>query len=56
VDGVRAIGVDETSFLSATGTHPTLVAAVISDATTEALHSGGVVSVRLKDRPPFYGS
>jgi myo-inositol 2-dehydrogenase / D-chiro-inositol 1-dehydrogenase len=31
-------------------------AAVISDATTEALHSGGVVSVRMKDRPSCYGS
>ncbi|KAA9156439.1 inositol 2-dehydrogenase [Amycolatopsis acidicola] len=30
-------------------------AAVISDATTEALHSGHVVSVLLKDRPAFYG-
>ncbi|HVV13269.1 Gfo/Idh/MocA family oxidoreductase [Amycolatopsis sp.] len=30
--------------------------AVISDATTEALHSGRVVSVDLKDRPAFYGS
>lgn len=30
--------------------------AVLSDATTEALHSGRVVSVRLKDRPGFYGS
>jgi myo-inositol 2-dehydrogenase/D-chiro-inositol 1-dehydrogenase len=30
--------------------------AVISDATTEALHTGRVVSVTLKDRPAFYGS
>ncbi|GAB2977891.1 Gfo/Idh/MocA family oxidoreductase [Amycolatopsis acidiphila] len=29
--------------------------AVLSDTTTEALHSGRVVSVRLKDRPAFYG-
>lgn len=28
--------------------------AVVSDATTEALHSGRVVSVTLKERPPFY--
>jgi myo-inositol 2-dehydrogenase/D-chiro-inositol 1-dehydrogenase len=30
--------------------------AVLSDATTEALHSGRVVSVTLKERPAFYGS
>jgi len=31
-------------------------AAVITDATTEALHTGRVVNVTLKDRPAFYGS
>ncbi|GAA5162315.1 MULTISPECIES: Gfo/Idh/MocA family oxidoreductase [Amycolatopsis] len=31
-------------------------AAVITDAATEALHTGRVVSVRLKDRPDFYRS
>jgi myo-inositol 2-dehydrogenase/D-chiro-inositol 1-dehydrogenase len=30
--------------------------AVLSDATTEALHSGRVVSVRWKDQPAFYAS
>ena len=33
LDGVSAIGVDETSFLRATGTHPTLYATGIADLT-----------------------
>lgn len=33
LDGVSAVGVDETSFLSTTGQHPTLCATVISDLT-----------------------
>ncbi|TNC29112.1 Gfo/Idh/MocA family oxidoreductase [Amycolatopsis alkalitolerans] len=41
--------------LAGPGSWDGYAAAVISDATVDALHSGRVVPVRLKDRPAFYG-